>query len=75
MNTLPEKTISSCTDADRLDWIEQQHTLHKTVEFTYMVMGYEVQLMYDGNEVGKPFEGKTLRDAIDLAMKYEGYLV
>jgi hypothetical protein len=62
------------SDSGRIDWLQSQHTLHRHVEFIYVVMGYQCQLMHDGNEVGKPFEGKTLRDAIDLAMKYDGIL-
>ena len=56
------------TDAERLDWLEKQFGLHKEVEITYVVDGYEIEFMYDCNPTnGKKYHGATLRDAIDAA--------
>jgi hypothetical protein len=55
-------------DAARLDWIEAQHTLHRSVELLYVVDGYEVEYLYDGNSISKPHRGDSLRAAIDAAM-------
>lgn len=59
------------TDSDRLDWFQRQHTLHGGVECSYVVDGYQVQRMRDSWEIGKPFHGQTLRDAIAAAMDAE----
>lgn len=56
-------------DAARLNWLEDSHTLHKAVEFLYVVDGFEVQHTYDDNPVGNPIHGETLREAIDNTMK------
>jgi hypothetical protein len=57
------------TDAERLDWLEEQFGLHKEVEITYVVDGYEIEFTYDGNPTdGKRYHGETLRSAIDAAM-------
>lgn len=71
VNAQPQSMTDAARDADRLDWIERKHTLHKTVEFLYVVDGYQVQHTHDGCEVGDAFHGETLRDAIDAAMKAE----
>lgn len=52
-------------DADRLNWLEQAHTLHWSVEFLYVVEGYNAQRTYDGNPTGPVFHGESLREAID----------
>lgn len=57
------------TDSDRIDWIEENHTLHRTVEFLYVVTGYTVTILYDDEPIGWDFRGETLRDAIDAAMR------
>ena len=54
-------------DKERIDWIEQQHTLHKAVEFLYVVDGYQAQPTCDGDPVGDALHGETLRGAIDAA--------
>lgn len=55
----------------RLQWLEDQHTLHKSVEILYVVDGYEVQHTYDGDPVGPAFHGETLSAAIDTARAKE----
>jgi len=58
-------------DADMaaLDWIEAMHTLHGSVEFLYVVDGYEVRITKDdGNSWTLLGSGPTLRDAIKEAI-------
>lgn len=61
-------------DAGRLDWLQREHTLHKAVEFLYVVDGYQAQRTYDGCEIGEPCRGKTLREAIDAMVRNAGAL-
>ena len=58
------------TDKERLDWLEANHTLHKSVEILYVVDGYEVTIVdEDGYTVLSPnFHGQNLREAIDKAI-------
>ena len=53
-------------DRERVDWMEQQHTLHGAVEMLYVVDGYTVNVTHDGNPTGEHW-GETLRAAIDRA--------
>lgn len=53
-------------DGWRIDELERRITLHKNVEFLYVVDGYEVTLTYDGNPIST-HHGDTLRSAIDAA--------
>jgi len=56
-------------DAERWNWLEEQYGLHREVEITYVVDGYELEFTYDGNPTdGKKYHGETLREAIDKAM-------
>jgi hypothetical protein len=66
--TSVQSTSAEFTDAEMLDWLERHHTLHRSVEILYVVDGYEVMLMQDGNE-GACFHGTTLRAALDNAMR------
>lgn len=50
-------------DSAILDWLEKWYTLHHTVEALYVVDGYEVSIMHDGNLKFGPFKGETLREA------------
>lgn len=55
------------TDKERIDWLEKHHTLHKTVEFLYVVDGYKIAMCFDYS----PFfqcERETIRECIDVAM-------
>ena len=64
---MSENEAQIALDGKRLDWLEEMHTLHKAVEFLYVVDGYNVTLTYDGNALAQ-YHGATLRDAIDAAM-------
>jgi len=58
------------TDAQIIDWLERQSTLHRQVDILYVVDGYQVTLMYDGEPVsGKQWHGASLREAITKAAK------
>ncbi len=57
-----------------LDWLEQMHTLHYSVEILYVVTGYRITQLYDGNETGCVAEGETLEEAIDTAIN-DGWTV
>ena len=57
-------------DAAMLDWFEDQYGLHRGLEITYVVDGYDIEKTYDGNATdGKRHHGKSFREAIDAAMK------
>ncbi len=55
-------------DTQRLDWYENQHTLHYHLEVLYVVDGVVLTRLYDDTPKEK-FEASNLREAIDLAMK------
>jgi len=61
------------TDTERLDWLESIHTLHMSVEFTYVVDGYEAQMQYDSNPLGPVFHSKTIREVIDKVITTSEY--
>jgi hypothetical protein len=51
--------------SDELDWIEGMMGLHRTVEFLYVVDGYQASLVeHDGATVIATGEGETLREAV-----------
>lgn len=57
------------TDTEILDWLENQYGLHRELEITYVVDGYEVEFTYDGNPTdGKQYHGENLREALRKAM-------
>ncbi|OCP21944.1 MULTISPECIES: hypothetical protein [unclassified Ensifer] len=51
-----------------IDWIEANTTLHRTVEFLYVVDGYECTVCHDDHPIAGPFKGETLREAVAKAM-------
>jgi hypothetical protein len=55
------------TDTEILDWIENFHSLHYSLEFCYVVDGYETEMLRDGNHVATA-HGKTLRESIVKVM-------
>lgn len=56
-------------DAEIIDWLEQQSTLHQQVEILYVVDGFQVMLTYDGFPItGKEWRGETLREAFAKAL-------
>ena len=62
--------MSTATDADILDWLERNHTLHRAVEVLYVVDGYQVEITHDDSRVAGPWHGETLREAYSEAMKH-----
>lgn len=58
----------------QLAWLEKMHTLHYSVEILYVVTGYQITQLRDGEETGKSAEGETLEDAINIAIA-EGWTV
>ena len=61
---------SAPPEGARMKWLEDNCTLHRSVEILYVVDGYEVQVMHeDGVTALSPaFHGPTLGEAIDAAM-------
>lgn len=58
------------TDTEILDWLERKHGLHTEIDITYVVVGYDVEVTYDGNQTdGKIYHGETLRSALQKAME------
>lgn len=52
-----------------LTWLENQYGLHKGLDITYVVDGYEVEFTYDGNPTdGRIYHGETLSEALQKAM-------
>lgn len=58
--------FTDCPYKQALDWLEDKHTLHKSVEITYAVDGYEVEMIAEGT-VQDVFRGTTLIEAIKQA--------
>lgn len=57
------------TDADIVDWLQRQHTLHRQVSMLYVVDGYDVAIEHDGEPLpGRTWHGRTLREALTAAM-------
>lgn len=54
-------------DAERLDWLESQATLHKQPEILYVVDGYMVEIVDDRERTMLAGRGDDLRAAIDKA--------
>ena len=50
-------------DSKLIDWIEANTTLHRTVEFLYVVDGYTCTISHDEFPIAGPFWGETLREA------------
>lgn len=67
----PEASLGK--DAARLKWLEDNHTLHKSVEILYVVDGYQVTLLHEDGitELSPRYEGHDLASAIDTAMENE----
>ena len=56
-------------DAIAIKWLEDNHTLHTSVEILYVVDGYEVTVMHEDGvtPISKTYHGDTLLSAIDQA--------
>ena len=54
---------------DAIKWLEDNHTLHTSVEILYVVDGYEVTVMHEDGvtPISKTYHGDTLLTAIDRA--------
>ena len=54
---------------DAIKWLEDNHTLHTSVEILYVVDGYEVTVMHENGvtPLSKTYRGETLLTAIDQA--------
>lgn len=52
----------------KIDWLQKVNGLHRSFETLYVVDGYHVTITWDGEEISKPFHGKTLDLAIEAAM-------
>jgi len=55
------------TGQEAIEWIERHTTLHTTVSMLYVVDGYEVTLLWDGNPISPVFHGETLLEALNAA--------
>lgn len=60
--------MKEITDKDRIQWLEDMHTLHGVVEMLYVVDGYQLTYMYHDSQIGEPVHGETLSSAIDSAI-------
>lgn len=50
-----------------LAWIEQNSTLHRSVDILYVVDGYEVSISHDGEPLPGTWRGETLLAAVQSA--------
>lgn len=55
----------------RMQWLEDNSTLHKRVEILFVVDGYEVTIMHEDGvtELSPAYRGESLAEAIDEAIK------
>lgn len=53
------------TDAERLHWYQEQHTLHFSLEFTYAVDHYELAKVNESERTVWVVGGETLAECID----------
>jgi hypothetical protein len=58
-------------DEERLDWYEDQHTLHYGLELTYVVDGFTLEYIQDTGNTKYQVQGVSLRDAIDKAREID----
>lgn len=57
------------TDADIIQWLEDNHTLHQSVTALYVVDGYEVTIDWNDSPIKGPYKAETLREAYLKAME------
>jgi hypothetical protein len=57
------------TDAEMFEYLQRHHTLHKKVEFLYVVDGYEAVVTWDDEPMSPIFKGSTLREALEEMMQ------
>lgn len=51
-----------------MQWLENNHTLHRKVEALYAVDGYQVEITHDDVRIAGPWHGKTLLEAYAKGM-------
>lgn len=56
-------------DAERLQWYEDQHTLHWALEVTYCVDSYTLEKVRDSGEIAWCVQAPTLAACIDEAAR------
>lgn len=59
----------SFTDTEMLDYLQRHHTLHKKVDFLYVVDGYEVSVTWDDEPISPTYKGSTLRESLEEMMQ------
>lgn len=65
--------MKTLTAEERLQWLEDMHTLHIAVEFLYVVDGFQATVTRDGDPLHgfshatdkTEYHGETLGEAID----------
>lgn len=60
--------IQQPSPADILQWLQNNHTLHRVVEALYVVDGYQVEITHDGVRIAGPWHGETLFEAYAKGM-------
>lgn len=68
MNTMTNAQTPQPNPADVIQWLENNHTLHRKVEALYVVDGYQVEITHDDVRIAGPWHGKTLFDAYAKGM-------
>lgn len=56
------------TDAERLTWYQNQHTLHFSLAFLYCVDHYELSKVDESDRTQWITQGETLAECIDNAV-------
>lgn len=64
---LPQKR--NFTDTEMLDYLERHHTLHKKIDFLYVVDGYEAVVTSDDEPISPTYKGSSLRNALNELMQ------
>lgn len=65
---MPTEPACIRSDAEIIDWLQRNHTLHRCVEALYVVDGYQVEITHDYSTLAGPWHGSTLREAYSKAM-------
>ena len=63
--------IQQPSPADILQWLQNNHTLHRVVEALYVVDGYQVEITHDGVRIAGPWHGETLFEAYAKRCGYD----
>lgn len=61
------EVVSSSNKIDHLEWLQDRHSLHQSVEILYTVDGYDVTITWDDEPYAGPYHGETLAEAIEVA--------